>query len=489
MLGRRNPAWPRGLALAATLSVLALGLYIGLTPPENTPWLRQVRLPWIPQLGVGMHLAVDGLSLLLVLLTGLLGSVAVIVAWREITDRVGFFYFNLLAALAGLIGVFLALDLILFFCCWELMLVPVFLLITIWGQRQRHEAAIKFLLFTQLSGLLMLLAMLALVFVHWRVTGQFTFNYVALLGTMPPPAVAMLLFLGFFAAFAVKLHIVPVHSWAPDAYVAAPTAVSVVLAGIMLKAGAYGLLRFAIPLFPQSAEAFAPVAMGLAVITILYGAVLALGQTELKRWLAYAGISHMGVALLGVFAWNQWSLHGVVILLLAHGIGTAGLFVLARMVRERCNSADLRDLGGLWSTMPRLSAVAMLLMLALLGLPGMGTFIGEFLVLLGAFGVSPLVTALAALGIILSAVYTLRVLYRGWFGPPRDGQASVDLSRGETALMAVLVGIILWLGLFPQPVLRAVSPSIDDLRMATRGLMVMEHPAPLVRLIGWGGER
>ena len=262
--------------------------------------------------GIHFHLALDGLSLLLLMLTFLLGIMSVLASWTEIQEAVGFFHLNLLWVLAGIAGVFLAMDLFLFYFAWELMLVPMYFLIAIWGHERRVYAAAKFFLFTQLSGLLMLIAILALYFAHHTATGIFTFEYADLLGTPLSSHAALWIMLGFFVAFAVKLPMFPLHTWLPDAHTEAPTAGSVVLAGLLLKTGAYGMLRFVMPLFPAAAHAFAPVAMVLAVIGILYGAILAFAQTDLKRLVAYTSVSHLGFVLLGIFAWNKLALQGAV---------------------------------------------------------------------------------------------------------------------------------------------------------------------------------
>ena len=402
-LGWTHPAWTRWIALAALALdlVLSLGLWL-LQPGAGTlagpqRWLVEVQWPWIPQFGISVHLAMDGLSLLLVLLTCFLGFLAVLASWSEVQERVGLFHANVLWVLAGVVGVFLALDLFLFYVFWEVMLVPMYFLISLWGHENRVYAAIKFFLFTQASGLLMLVAILALVSLHQHQTGAYTFDYAQLLGTPMAGATAMWCALGFFIAFAVKIPAVPVHTWLPDAHTEAPTAGSVILAGLLLKTGAYGLLRFVLPLFPAAARALAPVAMGLGVLGILYGAILAFAQTDLKRLVAYTSVSHMGFVLLGVFAWNPWALHGAVLEMLCHGLSTGGLFILAGALQERLHTRDLERMGGLWATVPRLGGVGMVLAMASLGLPGLGNFVAEFLVLLGAFQVSPTLTIIAAI--------------------------------------------------------------------------------------------
>ena len=317
---------PRMVAMAVVLADLAYLLLnfpsvesLSLTPMANdsSTWLVFYSAEWIPRFGISFTLAMDGLSLILVLLTFVLGAIAIVSSWNEDNQRQGFFQANILWTLAGVVGVFLALDLFLFFLFWEVMLVPMYLLIAIWGHEGRAYASMKFFIFTQLSGLLMLVAILVLAKLHHDATGVYSFSYFDLLGTQIDPQVAFWLMLGFFIAFIVKLPVFPFHTWLPDAHTQAPTAGSVILAGILLKTGAYGLIRFTVPLFPEAALSFAPIAMMLGVAGILYGAVLAFAQTDFKRLVAYSSVSHMGFVVLGVFAWNSLALQGAVIQLVA----------------------------------------------------------------------------------------------------------------------------------------------------------------------------
>jgi NADH-quinone oxidoreductase subunit M len=466
--GRRNAAWARWIALVAVVVTLALAVLEwaqsgSIEISGRGPWLADSAWPWIPRFGVSFHLALDGLSLLMVLLTAFLGVVSVLASWREIDERVGFFHFNLLWTLAGAIGVFIALDLFLFFFFWELMLVPMYFLIAIWGHEHRRYAALKFFIFTQGGGLLMLLAILALAFVHERASGVLTFDYFELLGTSMSPAAAMWMMLGFFVAFAVKLPAIPFHTWLPDAHTEAPTAGSVILAGVLLKTGAYGLLRFVLPLFPDAALRFAPVAMALGAIGILYGAVLAYAQTDLKRLVAYTSVSHLGFVLLGVFAWNAWALNGAVMQMVAHGITTGALFVLVGALQERTHTRDMRRLGGLWASVPRMGALALFFAIASLGLPGLGNFVGEFLVLLGAWRVSIVWTAVAALGLITAVVYALALVQRTFHGENTQGWRIADCSLRETASLGTMAVIVVWLGVHPQPVLDTSSAPMSTL--------------------------
>jgi NADH-quinone oxidoreductase subunit M len=468
-----NALWSRLVSLLAlAIDVVLLVAAIASSPTKtisssagqaNTnQWLLDFSHDWIPQFGVSLHLALDGLSLLLVALTLLLGFMAVLCSWTEIKERVGFFHFNLLWILSGIIGVFLALDLFLFYFFWELMLVPMYFLIGIWGHENRTYAAIKFFLFTQASGLLMLIAIVGLYFIHGRATGVYTFDYLQLIGTSMSPAVAMWLMLGFLVALAVKLPVVPFHTWLPDAHTEAPTAGSVILAGLLLKTGAYGLLRFVVPLFPDAARAFTPIAMVLAVVGIFYGAILAFAQTDLKRLVAYTSISHMGFVLLGVFALNEIALQGAVIQILCHGLSTGALFILVGALDERLHTRDLNRMGGLWAIAPRMGAVTMVFVMASLGLPGLGNFVGEFLVLFGTYRVNIPLTILAAVGIVFATIYSLWIIQRAFHGPVKEGLKLRDLSPREIGISAVMIAALVGLGIAPQPALNTARSSIES---------------------------
>jgi NADH-quinone oxidoreductase subunit M len=431
---------------------------------QQQAWLRELNWIWIPQFGVHFHLALDGLSLLLLMLTFLLGVTSVLASWTEIQAAVGFFHLNLLWVLAGIAGVFLAMDLFLFYFAWELMLVPMYFLIAIWGHERRVYAAAKFFIFTQLSGLLMLIAILALYFAHHTATGIYTFEYADLLGTPLSPHVAVWIMLGFFVAFAVKLPMFPLHTWLPDAHTEAPTAGSVVLAGLLLKTGAYGLLRFVMPLFPAAARAFAPVAMVLAVVGILYGAILAFAQTDLKRLVAYTSVSHLGFVLLGIFAWNKLALQGAVITIICHGVSTGALFVLVGALQERLHTRELGRMSGLWETVPRLGGAGLFFALASMGLPGLGDFVGEFMILLGVYQKSRVLTAVAAVGILASTFYALKFVQYAFHGPNDHHWALPDLGVREAIIVTPMIVILLWLGLYPQPVFNTFNPAMETLQ-------------------------
>jgi NADH-quinone oxidoreductase subunit M len=459
LVGQRYPVACRWIALVAVITafLIPVGWYIQhqSVAAGSDNWLIHYQADWIPAFGISFHLAMDGLSFILLLLTFLLGALSVLCSWKEIREKTGFYFFNLLWTLAGIAGVFVAMDLFLFYFFWEVMLVPMYFLIAIWGDYNRRYAAYKFFIFTQTGGLLMLLAILALYFIHGQQSGgNYTFDYFALLNTSIENGPARWIMLGFLIAFVIKLPMVPLHNWLPDAHSEAPTAGSLILAGLLLKTGAYGIIRFVLPLFPQASADMAWWAMLLGVVGIVYGALLAFAQTDLKRLIAYTYVSHMGFVLLGVFSFREIALQGVVMQLLTHGVSTGALFVLAGMLKERLHTRDINQMGGLWTAMPHMGALAMVFVMASLGLPMLGSFIAEFLILIGAFPVSPVLTIIASVGLVLSALYSLRIVQKVFFGQIQTvTEPPADLSAREWIIMACLTAAIIFLGLYPQPVL------------------------------------
>jgi NADH-quinone oxidoreductase subunit M len=462
--------WPNA-ARWASLAALGLATILALTcwpghvneTSLSSGTLSEVNWTWIPVLGVRFHLLLDGLSLLLILLTLVLGILSVLVSWTEVSSRVGVFHACVLWVLAGIVGVFLARDLFLFYFFWELMLVPMYFLIAVWGHENRIYAAIKFILFTQAGGLLMLVSIVALALLHRQQTGILSFEYGDLLNTKLTGVAEMWIMLGFFIAFAVKLPLVPLHTWLPDAHTEAPTAGSVILAGLLLKTGAYGLLRFAVPMFPHASATIAPMAATLGVVGILYGAWLAFAQTDLKRLVAYTSVSHLGFVVLGIYTGNTLGLQGAVLQMICHGLSTGGLFMLVGMLQGRTGTRDLQHLGGLTGVLPRMSAISLILAMASLGLPGLGNFVAEFLILAGSYRVSPELTAVAAVGLVVATVYALRFVQQAFHGENVEGWRLPDLNVREVAVLGVVILGLVWLGLSPQPAIDSTRPALESI--------------------------
>ncbi len=434
---------------------------------DPTSWLVYLKLAWIPAFGISIEFALDGLSLLMIALTLILGAVAVSASWTDIKKHQGFFEANVLWTLAGVIGVFTALDLFLFFLFWEVMLIPMYFIIAVWGHENRGYAAMKFFIFTQASGLLMLVSAIALADIHEETNGYYSFSYFDLINLPLGYISEVLLMIGFFVAFVVKLPAFPFHTWLPDAHTQAPTAGSVILAGILLKTGAYGLIRFAVPLFPTAANDFAPIAMILGVFGIIYGAMAAFAQTDFKRLIAYSSVSHMGFILLGVYAWNELALQGVVIQMVAHGFSSAALFMIAGSLQERLHTRDMREMSGLWKFMPKMGASAMFFIIASLGLPGFGNFIGEVLILLGLYQVSSWMAVAAALGLITGAIYSLILMQKSFYGEPNvkwsETNTLHDFRKREMLTIYVMMSALVVLGIYPQPVMEVAQTAFIGL--------------------------
>lgn len=432
------------LALLATVFTIFVISYD--QPFENLQVLT--RVSWIQTFNIEYSIALDQLSIVLIALTWLLAIICVLVSWQEIKQKAGFYYFNLLATIAGIIGVFVAVDMFLFFFFWEVMLLPMTAIIAIWGHEKRHFAALKFFIFTQISSLLMLVAIIATGYFHLLVTGELSFHYLDWLALDMPLSLTQYLMLGFFIAFAVKLPSVPVHSWLPDAHTQAPTAGSVLLAGVLLKTGAYGLIRFVIFLFPQASMQFAPIAATLAVISIVYGAKMAFAQQDFKRLVAYSSISHMGFVMLALFAFNSIAFQGAIITMIAHGLSSAALFSMAGMIYLRIHSRNLTDMGGFWQSAPRMGGFALAFAGAAFGLPGLANFIGEFFSLVGVFQVMPTFAIIAALGLIGSAIYGMVLFQSSFQGTAK--QEILDLSHRELLICSSLFLMLLVIGLYPN---------------------------------------
>ncbi len=420
---------------------------------------------WIPALGVGYSLDIDGLSLVLVVLTCLLSFVSVLCSFSAITDRVKEYYFLLLMLQTGMLGTFLASDLFLFFVFWELMLVPMYFLIGVWGHEHRIYASIKFFLYTAFGSALMMIAILWVYFAAWNAAGTPSFALDRFYEMSFSVTAQRWLFAAFFLAFAIKMPLFPFHTWLPYAHTEAPTAGSVILAGVLLKTGVYGFLRFALPMFPDGAVFFAPTIMILALIGIVYGALTAMAQSDVKRLVAYSSVSHMGMLLAGILAFNVEGISGGIIQMLNHGLSTGGLFLIVGIIYERRHTREVSEFGGLAAIMPVYAAYFSIIMLSSIGLPGLNGFIGEFLILLGLMGKSILCTAIAATGVIFGACYMLRVYQKMMFGPVRveANRGLSDLNAREILTLLPLVLFCFWIGLNPRPLQRTIEPSARNI--------------------------
>jgi NADH-quinone oxidoreductase subunit M len=431
--------------------------------PASAEFQLVERHPWIPSFGIDYYLGVDGISLLLIVLTGFLTPIAVLSAWIGIEKKVKEFCMFLLLLEAAMIGVFLSLDLFLFYVFWDAMLVPMYFLIGIWGYDRRIYAAVKFILYTMAGSVLMLLAILGLAYLHGEANGAPTFDLLKLYALDVPRGQQFWFFLAFALAFAIKVPLFPFHTWLPDAHVEAPTAGSVILAGVLLKMGTYGLVRFAFPLFPEAAAFFAPYLAALAVIGIIYGALVAMVQPDMKKLVAYSSVSHLGFVVLGIAAMNTQGVQGAVYQMLNHGVSTGGLFLVVGMLSDRRHTRLIAEYGGLKNVVPRLVAVFLLITLSSIGLPGLNGFVGEFLILLGAFRWDPRFAVLAASGVILSATYMLWMFQRVNYGPvTNEKNASLpDLQLREYLVIVPIVAVAILMGVFPNLFLKPIEPSVN----------------------------
>ena len=451
------------LALGLAEFALSLPLFFAFDVARGGEYQFAVQADWMPRLGVSFQMGLDGISLVLVLLTTLLLPIIILSSWT-VRDRLKSYLMLYFLMTTGMVGVFVALDLILFYVFWELTLIPMYFLIGIWGGPRRIYAAIKFFLFTMAGSVLMLIAIL---YLHWATLvpelGR-TFSLPLLLQHFHPAGPAQFWLFGAFAlAFAIKVPMFPLHTWLPDAHVEAPTGGSVILAGVLLKMGTYGFLRFALPLFPQACQVLLPWLVSLAVIGVVYGALVSIAQKDMKKLVAYSSVSHLGFVMLGLFSLDALGMSGAVLQMVNHGLSTGALFLCVGVIYERRHTRLISDFGGLAARMPIFAFLLVFFCLSSVGLPGLNGFVGEFMILLGSFRSQPLPTALAATGVVLAAVYLLWMVQRVLFGPlsnPKN-QTLPDLGLREVLVFAPLLLLAVWIGVQPQPLLDRINPAVE----------------------------
>ncbi|HSY83403.1 MAG TPA: NADH-quinone oxidoreductase subunit M [Gemmatimonadaceae bacterium] len=504
------PSQARWVALMTLLVefVVSLFLWMQFNVADNAGWQFAVSTPWIPTWGITFSLGIDGVALVMVLLTTFIMPLAILGSWTAIKDKTPQYYALMLVLTTGMLGVFVSLDLFLFYLMWEIMLVPMYFIIGIWGGERRIYASIKFFIYTFLGSLLMLVAILYLGFHAWqhstvtemfRAAGppDFSFDSITAVVTAASPqtlstTAARWLFAAFFLAFAIKVPMFPFHTWLPDAHVEAPTAGSVILAGLMLKMGTFGFIRLAMPLFPAAAldPNIRGVILGLAVVGIIYGALVALVQPDFKKLVAYSSVSHLGFVMLGLFALTLQSVQGAILVMINHGISTGALFLLVGFIYERKHSRLISAYGGIARVVPLFAAALTFVSLSSIGLPGLNGFVGEFLVLLGSFRTEPWLVLIATTGVIFAAAYMLWAIQRILFNPldkPENAKLT-DLNWREIGTLVPLVIVIIWLGVYPAPVLRRTEASANRLvTMVTRGA-AKSSAGPRGAIFGGGGR-
>ncbi len=447
------------VALTTALADFAVSLFLLAWWVNDGSMQFQEFVPWVPNLGINYHLGVDGISLFLVLLTTLLGPIVVLFSWRNVKDHLKTYMFLMLVQQTGMLGVFLALDLVVFFIFWEFTLIPMYFLIGRWGGKNRVYAAVKFFLYTMAGSALMLVVILIL---GWQ---GGSFDWMQLQGLKMPLSLQTWAFLAFALAFAIKIPLFPFHTWLPDAHVQAPTAGSVILAGVLLKMGSYGFMRFNLPLFPESTQLYAPLLAFLAMVGIIYGALVALVQKDVKSLVAYSSIAHLGFVMLGVASLTRQGLSGAVLQGVNHGLATGALFLMVGMIYDRRHTRLFSEYGGLWKQIPVWSAFFVIVVLASVGLPGLNGFVGEFTILVGTFQANPWWAAIATVGVILAAWYLLTAVRKMIFGPldeEKNGRL-LDLNTREIVVLVPLVALFFIIGLYPNFFLDKINPAVDVL--------------------------
>ncbi|MFN3532862.1 MAG: NADH-quinone oxidoreductase subunit M [Candidatus Brocadia sp.] len=455
----------RVTALLVSIVVFFISLPLYFTFDAHTYEMQFVeKLQWIPSFGIHYHVGIDGISLFLILLTTFITPISILASWH-ITRNVKEYMVAMLVLETGMIGVFISLDVFLFYVFWELMLIPMYLLIGIWGGPRRIYAAVKFFIYTMAGSVFMLLAIIALYFLNHRATGEYTFNLLEFYRLDLSFAVQFWLFLAFAFAFAVKVPMFPFHTWLPDAHVEAPTAGSVILAGVLLKMGTYGFVRFCLPLFPEVSHAFIPVISWMAIVGIIYGALVSMVQDDLKKLVAYSSVSHLGFVMLGIFAFNIQGIEGSITQMINHGLSTGALFLIVGMLYERRHTRMIADFGGLTKQIPVFATFFLIVTLSSIGLPGLNGFVGEFLILVGTFKSRILYASIATSGIILAAVYMLWMFQRVMFQEitHEENKTLQDMNKREFAILIPIILTIFWIGIYPNSFLRKMDASVNHL--------------------------
>ena len=451
---------------------------------DSTTWQMQFieNVPWVSEFGISYHMGIDGISLLLILLTTFLSALAILSTWSAVTESVKGYMVSLLFLETGMLGVFCALDFILFYVFWEVMLIPMYFIIGIWGGPRRIYAAVKFFIYTMSGSVLMLVAILVLYFMYYKATGIYTFDILSYYNLGFPASVQFWLFLAFFLAFAIKVPMFPFHTWLPDAHVEAPTAGSVILAGVLLKMGTYGFLRFSLPIFPQATVDFIPVILVLSVIGIIYGAMVSLAQDDIKKLVAYSSVSHLGYCMLGMFALNMEGVKGSIIQMINHGLSTGALFMIVGMLYERRHTRLISEYGGVLKVMPVMAGLFLLVAFSSMGVPGLNGFVGELLILIGAFKSSLGYGLLATIGLVLGAVYLLWMYKRVMYGEiTKDENRNLkDMTGREYAYLLPIILFIVWIGVSPKPFLDKMDASVVHLLQVVNGQGSNRADAPKV---------
>ncbi|MFQ5453066.1 MAG: NADH-quinone oxidoreductase subunit M [Candidatus Zixiibacteriota bacterium] len=461
---QHNTIKSMSLIISFVTFLLSIWLYVMFDPLANGMQF-EINVPWITSFGISYHLGIDGISLLLIVLTTILTMLSILASWKSITNGIKGYFISMLLLEIGMIGVFCAMDLFLFYIFWEIMLVPMYFIIGMWGGPRRVYAAIKFVLFTMFGSLLMLVAIIYILFEYQKYAGEFSCDMIKIINNLPLGYEQQLWLFGAFAlAFAIKVPLFPFHTWLPDAHVQAPTAGSVILAGVLLKMGTYGFIRICLPLFPEATIAYLPYICILSLIAIIYGALVAMVQKDVKSLVAFSSVSHMGFIMLGMFALNVQGLEGSVMQMINHGISTGALFLLVGMIYERRHTRLIEEFGGIAKVMPVFSVIFMIVTLSSIGLPLTNGFVGEFLILLGTFKANNVYGIIAASGVIFAACYMLWMYQRVFFGKitkPENAKL-LDINWREKIILIPIIIMIFWIGLYPKPFFERIEPAVKQ---------------------------